>query len=354
MLCLVSRTAMYLADRDIRALLDELEIHTPDPGHAFDADRQIQPCSIDVRLSPIFWESSRRRRLWRQLLPTRDRTIDLRRSDLHDVAPLRDWRKLQLGERETLVIKPGHTIMGRIYERFRIPPGYAGKIEGRSSYARLGLSVHCTGDFINPGWAGFMPLQLTNSGPYPVRIAPYFSVCQLMLIKLSSTPERSYGDPDLNSKYANDDGGPSLWWRDGRVKELQSRLATVSLTEGIRREIVETARSENPEVLERMERYIDRMRVESVENAAQVFDGFASKELWLRRRDVASLYIAGLLIAGLVSALFVDLSLTLWHVVLIAVTAVVGIRALVGWFRREAGYLDPKALSIVRPDTQAR
>ena len=205
------------------------------------------------------------------------------------------------------MIKPGHTIMGRIYERFRVPPGYAGKIEGRSSYARLGLSVHCTGDFINPGWAGFMPLQLTNSGPYPVRIAPYFSVCQLMLIKLSSMPERSYGDPDLNSKYANDDGGPSLWWRDGRVKELQSRLAAVSLTEGIRREIVETARLESPEVLERMERYVDRMRVESVENANQVFDGFASKEQWLRRRDIASLYIAGLLIAGLVSALFVDL-----------------------------------------------
>jgi deoxycytidine triphosphate deaminase len=126
---------VYLVDRDIRGLLGELEIHTPDADHSFDADEQIQPCSIDVRLSPVFWEASRRRRLWRLVLRLGQRTVDLRRPDFHAIAPLRDWKKLELREGETLTIKPGQTVMGRIYERFRIPPGYAGKVEGRSAHA---------------------------------------------------------------------------------------------------------------------------------------------------------------------------------------------------------------------------
>ncbi len=344
---------MYLVDHEIRGLLEQLDFNAPVPDHPFDPEEQIQPCSIDVRLSPVFWIASRRRRLWRRLFRFRERTIDLRRSDIHDLAPLRDWRKLELNEGQTITIRPGETIMGRLYERFRVPPGYAGKIEGRSSFARLGLAIHCTGDFINPGWDGFMPLQLCNLGPYPVRLAPYFSVCQLMLVKLSALPERTYGDEDLNSKYVNDDGGPSLWWRDKKVKAMQVRLGRMNASEAIRREIVETARSESPDVLDRMQRFIDRSRVERIENADQVLERFASAEEWLRRRDLLAIYVAGLLLAGLVAALFVELSLGFWHVILIVATAVISVRALAGWLRREGGYLGKKELRTVRPTPAA-
>ncbi len=154
------------------------------------------------------------------------------------------------------MIKPGHVLMGGSTDA-RIPPGHAGKIEGRSSYARLGLAVHCTGDFINPGWEGFMPLQLCNFGPYPLRIAPYFSICQLMIVRLSAESARSYGDQELRSKYINDDGGPSLWWRDARVSQLQLRLGAVNVSERIRQEIVETVRFQNPQILERLQHDID-------------------------------------------------------------------------------------------------
>src|ERR1035438_5751634 len=71
--CDPSRTAMYLADRDIKALGGELNLEGPNPDHPFDPDNQIQPCSIDLRISNVFWRPSRRRRLWRRLLPWRDR-----------------------------------------------------------------------------------------------------------------------------------------------------------------------------------------------------------------------------------------------------------------------------------------
>jgi deoxycytidine triphosphate deaminase len=195
---------MYLADHEIKALSDEMKITGPNPEHPFELDDQVQPCSVDLRISDVFWKPRRRRRLLRRLMPWREITIDLRRSNIHALDPIRDWKKFEVREGQVVTIKPGHTVMGRVYERFRMPTNCAGKIEGRSSFARLGLSVHCTGDFINPGWEGYMPLQLSNVGPYPLRLAPYFSICQLMLIPIASEPARSYGDADLRSKYVND------------------------------------------------------------------------------------------------------------------------------------------------------
>jgi deoxycytidine triphosphate deaminase len=66
---------MYLSDTDIRQRLAELDIECPDPAHPFQADEQIQPCSIDLRLSNVFWE------------PRRGATIDLRKSALLELQP---------------------------------------------------------------------------------------------------------------------------------------------------------------------------------------------------------------------------------------------------------------------------
>ena len=224
---------MSLTDHEIRALSGEMDIIGPDPNHPFEPDRQIQPCSIDLRVSDVFWKPHRRRWLARRLMPWRTAVVDLGEPNVHFHNAFRDWKKVKIAPGQKLTIRPGQTVMTRIYERFRMPNGCAGKIEGRSSFARLGLSIHCTGDFINPGWDGFMPLQLTNHGTLPIKIAPFFPICQLMVIRLSGTPDRTYGNETPRSKYINDDGGPSLWWRDGRIKELQERLAGVAIAAAI-------------------------------------------------------------------------------------------------------------------------
>lgn len=238
---------MYLSDRDIRALLPELGIEGSNDNHPFDPETQIQPCSIDLRVSDAFWKPSRRRYRWRKLFSRDDSIVDLRESHMQDLDPRRDWRPVVLGEGDAETIRPGGILMGRIYERFSIPPGFAGKVEGRSSFARLGLMAHCTGDFINPGWSGFMPLQLYNAGPYPIRVTPYLPICQLMLVRLSSDSERTYGQEDLMSKYVNDDGGPSFWWRDKQVQTLQERLGEVHAPTRLVNEVVALVRFEDPE-----------------------------------------------------------------------------------------------------------
>jgi deoxycytidine triphosphate deaminase len=337
---------MYLSDVDIRALLPEMRLHCPDAAHGFDEETQVQPCSIDLRVSNVFWRPSRRRRMWRRLALGSEHSIDLRRSQLQDLDPLRDWKRVELREGDVLTIKPGQIVMGRIYERFRIPPGHAGKIEGRSSFARLGLAVHCTGDFINPGWEGFMPLQLYNAGPYPLRLTPFLDICQLMLVRLSQKSARTYGDGELQSKYVNDDGGPSLWWRDARVRALQMRLGEVHATERMQQEIIELVRFESPDILERFQDFVRRRRVEQIENADCLLDGFATREDRRRLLDRLALAASVVLAGGVISSLFAKLAF--WHFVVWPLAVASLFLALRGYVRRDGGYLGQHELRSAR------
>jgi hypothetical protein len=239
-------------------------------------------------------------------------------------------------------------VLGRIYESLRIPDSCAGRIEGRSSFARLGLAVHCTGDFINPGWSGYMPLQLHNVGPYPVRIAPYTSLCQLMLIKLSSEPEHTYGDTELRSKYVNDDGGPSLWWRDRQIEKLRDRLAEVDAGERLQQQIIALVRFESPDVLERFQRHVQSRRLEQVENVDDVLDGFGKREDWRRRRDRAfrgSFPVVGA--GGALSVVFGQPAV--WQIALAVVLVAASLTAAwLGTIWRDAGYLGKEEIEDAR------
>lgn len=343
---------MYLTDSEIRERLPELEIIGPNPDHPFEPGIQIQPCSIDLRVSDVFWIPKRRRRLLRGLMRGKQIAVDLRRSDIHALEPLRYWKQIELREGQIITIKPGQTVMGRIYERFRMPSNCAGKIEGRSSFARLGLSVHCTGDFINPGWQGHMPLQLSNAGPYPLRLGPYFSICQLMLVPLARQPDRSYGDPSLCSKYNNNDGGPSLWWRDARVKQLQQRLGQSDVAIAIQQEIVHRVRFESADIIDRLQKDIDRKRQGQIENADQLLDEFAWKEDRRRMIDRICLASPALFLGGVLASLFAPVGP--WTIALPILTILALFIAYAAYERRDEGYLGNAELRrLLPPDGQA-
>lgn len=342
---------MYLTDHEITTLEAQLQIEGPNAEHPFESARQIQPCSIDLRVSDVFWKPRRRRQLWRKLMPWREITIDLGRSNIHVLDPIRDWKRVVVKEGQFITIKPGHTIMARVYERFRMPSDCAGKIEGRSSFARLGLAIHCTGDFINPGWEGYMPLQLANLGPYPLRLGPYFSICQLMLMRLPSQPTRSYGDTELRSKYINDDGGPSLWWRDARVEELQKRLGQANGLEAIRQDIVERMRFESTEVIARFQRDIDRERIGRIENTDQVLERFAQRENRRRLLDRFFIGLPALFFAAWLASAF-DLFDIAWFV-LLGCLLVSLIPALLSYERHDDGYLGTRELRTRLPPGEA-
>ena len=264
---------MYLSDTHIKDLLSELNITTANQSFTFDAADQIQPCSIDIRLDCVFWEQFR------------STTLDLRKARLLELSPRRYWRRKELKPDESITLAPGAMLLGRTYEEFSMPKKCAGKIEGRSSFARMGLAVHCSADFINPGWRGHMPLQLINHGEHTIRLFPYIPICQLVLIPLSSQPERVYGDTTLSSKYMQDDGGPSYWWRDKLIKKLQQALGEHDVELRVQNEIFQHLGPCDPELLERFENFVRKATSTTRANAHELLQTFAKAEDRRQFRD---------------------------------------------------------------------
>lgn len=148
--------------------------------------------------------------------------------DLSDAAPLgpqvtKLFRRKRIDPLRGLVLKPGQFVLGRTYEAFSIPNDLMGWLTGRSSLGRLGLSVVAPAGLINPGWRGHMPLMLINHSSFDIRLHPYLGIVQLCLAKLSSDCEKPYGEA-FGSKYLEDDGGPSRFWRDDSIAKLQENL----------------------------------------------------------------------------------------------------------------------------------
>jgi hypothetical protein len=168
-----------------------------------------------------------------------------------------------------------------------------------------------------------------------------------MLIPLASKPARGYGDAELRSKYVNDDGGPSLWWRDARVEQLQKRLGKTNAHEAIRQEIVEKVRFQSTEVITRFQRDIDRQRVGQIENADQVLERFATREKKRRLLDRCLIGLPALFGAAWIASAFNLFDLA-WFVFLGFLLASL-IPALLAYERRDDGYLDSHELKALKP-----
>ncbi len=269
---------MLLSDGDIRRILTDLNFETGDPQRPFKPNEQIQPASIDLRLDRCFWFPRRSRRKRISFLSASLSELEMQR--------LFERRCFRLGEGVTL--RPGELVLGRTFETFTLPNGCAGKLEGRSTFARLGLSIHCTGDFINPGWRGRMPLQLVNHGRVPVVLTPYVDICQLLIFRTTALSEKAYGSGELSSKYMNEDGEPSRVWMDARLKKLREASGKVNLPDHIHKEFVRVLGKRDVRILDRFTEFLDQQPNGDLTNAREVMERFADEEkgrkAWAPRR----------------------------------------------------------------------
>lgn len=263
---------MYLTDQDIHSRIQEFQFQAEPGFDDFDPNEQIGPCSVDLRLSSVYWkpEPPRPWRLGRRL------PLDLTRSAIMEANPTRGWRRTAGRSTDVIVLKPGQMILGRTCETFRIPTDCAAAIEGRSSFARLGLSVHVSGGFINPGYYGQMPLTLVNHSPFTLRIPAGLHLCQLMLIPLAKVPKQDYAAKD--PKYLPDYGGPSYWWRDSAVERLHQSLASARYDDKAIDSIVDlfAENSWDNSVYERMEKFL--AHPDPLRTADDLLDRFGKAE----------------------------------------------------------------------------
>ena len=169
-----------LSDGTIRRLVDEgrIRIDPWDPG-------MVQPASVDLRLGASF----------RVFHNHRVTAIDLRE-------PPRDLTEgVTVAPDEPFVIHPGEFCLGRTEEWVELPDDIVARIEGKSSLGRLGLIVHATAGFCDPGWKGTLTLELNNLTRVPIKLWPGLPIAQLSFMTLDAPAQVPYGSPELGSHY---------------------------------------------------------------------------------------------------------------------------------------------------------
>ncbi|MBI2773972.1 MAG: dCTP deaminase [Chloroflexi bacterium] len=175
---------MVLSDRDIRAAIAEGRILV-DP---FDP-ALLQPASLDIRLDAQF-------RVFRS---SRHAYIDLAKGvdDITELVTVTDG---------PFILHPGEFVLGSTRERVRLADDIVSRVEGKSSLGRLGLLIHSTAGFIDPGWDGHITLELSNVNTIPITLYPGMRIGQLSFFRLSSPAERPYGTPGVGSSYQGQSG----------------------------------------------------------------------------------------------------------------------------------------------------
>ena len=169
-----------LSDHDIAVALAEGRIRI-DPYDETD----LQPSSIDLHLDRSF-------RVFRN---NRYPYIDVR-SPQPDLTEL-----LTVADDEPFVLHPGEFVLGQTLEWVELPDDLVARLEGKSSLGRLGLLIHSTAGYVDPGWKGKLTLELSNVAKLPIALYFVMKIGQISFFEMSSPVDRPYGSAGLGSKY---------------------------------------------------------------------------------------------------------------------------------------------------------
>lgn len=172
-----------LSDKTIKEYLEEGKI-VIDP---LKDEQQIQPSSVDMRLGDEF----------KVFKVIRKPYIDPK--DGEDIAEYMESSTVPEGE--AFIIHPNEFALATTQEYVKVPDDLVARVEGRSSMGRLGVTMHVTAGYVDPGFEGRITLEISNIGAMPVALYPGQRVCQLVFETMTTPAELPYGHPKRNSKY---------------------------------------------------------------------------------------------------------------------------------------------------------
>lgn len=185
---------MILSDATIRAEIEagRIGIDPYDPS-------KLQPSSVDVTLDPRFLVFRNHSRA----------LIDVK-VDVSDM-----MERVEMPADVPFILHPGEFVLASTAERIAIPEDLVGRLDGKSSLGRLGLLIHSTAGFIDPGWDGNITLELSNVASLPITLYPGMKIGQISFWKMTTAADRPYGSGGLGSKYRGQDGPTaSQYWKN--------------------------------------------------------------------------------------------------------------------------------------------
>jgi dCTP deaminase len=175
---------MYLSDKDIEKAINSGAITISD----FDPDR-LQPASYDILLGQEF-------------LVFKNHSLDC--LDPKKPAGV-NMEKIALNNSEEFfILHPHQLALGVSKDRIGVNSKHCYNLMGKSSLGRLGLIIHATAGFVDPGNDLNVTLELYNTNSVPMKLYPNMRIGQVAFFELKSECKRPYGHKDLNSKYYRD------------------------------------------------------------------------------------------------------------------------------------------------------
>jgi len=174
---------MILSDKTIQEKLKKGEISIKPFKKEF-----LQPASYDLHLDKYFL------------------VFDKENIGMIDVKkkPEKFMREIVANESKGFIIHPGEFVLANVKEITGVNSKHVGRLEGKSSLGRIGLIIHATAGFLDPGNNLRLTLELANVSPVPIKIYPGMKIAQIAFEELTTECERPYGSKELNSKYVGD------------------------------------------------------------------------------------------------------------------------------------------------------
>ena len=153
-------------------------------------EEDVQPSSVDLHVDRTF----------RTFHNARYPFIDVKVS-MPELTEL-----VEVSSDQPFILHPGEFVLGSTLERVALPDDLVARLEGKSSLGRLGLLIHSTAGYVDPGWDGYLTLELSNVANLPITIYPGMKIGQISFFRLSTAADRPYGSKDRGSKYQGQRG----------------------------------------------------------------------------------------------------------------------------------------------------
>lgn len=174
---------MILSDKDLKEAIDsgKIQINPLFPN-------SIQPASVDFHLGGDFLVFKN----------TNNICID-------PAEPVEEMmEEVTIDENKQFILHPGEFALGMTYEMVTVPEDMVLQLNGKSSLGRVGLIVHTTAGYIDPGNSLKITLELVNLANLPIKLYYKMPVAQGVFARLTSPVSTPYGTGNLNSKYFKD------------------------------------------------------------------------------------------------------------------------------------------------------
>jgi dCTP deaminase len=177
-------------------------------------EEQFGPTSVDLRLGTDFQVMRRTNLTHMDLMKDPEElSRDIQRHMQH----------VKVKPTEPFILHPGEFALASTLEYVKVPLDLAARLEGRSTWGRLGLQIHATAGFVDPGFRGALTFELSNVSNIPLPLYPGVRISQICFF-LSSTTHLPYGKKRYTKYSGKTTTASSAFFKDPEYSRIREAI----------------------------------------------------------------------------------------------------------------------------------